>query len=72
MASKRTASKKDLTPKQALNKLGKMVTRALRKSGSEEPTGRCIYTTSSGQHCAVITEEWCGELNGEWTEGEGC
>jgi hypothetical protein len=73
MAAKRASSKKKvLSPNEALSRLGNMVTRALEQSGADARTGRCVYPTSNGQHCAVITEDWCNELHGTWTEGEGC
>jgi hypothetical protein len=73
MASKRKGPRrKALTPQEALRRLGKMTTKALEESGSDIPTGRCEYTTSSGEHCARLTKAWCDQLHGTWTEGEDC
>lgn len=66
------ASKKQLAPKEALDRLGKMTSEALVRSDINEPTGRCEFQTSSGTHCAVLTKSWCDQLHGQWSEGEDC
>jgi hypothetical protein len=73
IAKKKKSATKALSPKVALQKLGVMATAALQSSIIDEPTGRCMYTTSSGTHCAVLTKSWCvDELKGQWTEGAAC
>jgi hypothetical protein len=66
------ARKRPLSPSDALQKLGEFTTQAIQASNINEPTGSCVYTTSSGTHCAVITKTWCDELQGEWTGGASC
>lgn len=73
LANKNVPKKEVLTAAVALHRLGKMTTAALQSAEIDEPTGRCVYTTSSGTHCAVLTKSWCvDELHGQWTEGAEC
>jgi hypothetical protein len=70
---KSAPSKKVLSAKVALHRLGKIASAAIKSADIDEPTGRCRFTTSSGTHCAVLTKSWCvDELHGEWTEGADC
>jgi hypothetical protein len=63
---------KKQTAKDALRTLGKIATDAIAQSNIDTPTGRCVYTTTSGTHCAVLTEDFCEQLHGTWTQGGSC
>jgi hypothetical protein len=60
------------SPTEALHVLGQIATDAISRSAIASVTGACVYTTSSGTHCAVLTKAYCDQLNGNWTEGGAC
>ena len=65
--------KKKLTEANALRTLGKIAEETLVSPATTEPTGSCVYTTSSGAtYCAVLTEAYCTQMGGTWTEGGSC
>lgn len=64
---------KSLSEPEALHMLGKFTAKVFKQSDQTEPTGSCVYKTASGaSYCAVLTEEFCNQLGGTWTEGGSC
>jgi hypothetical protein len=45
---------------------------AISQMDASPPTGACIYTAGGSTYCAVLTQAYCKQLKGNWTEGEAC
>jgi len=61
-----------LTETQALKAFHQITAHAISQSDTGASTGACVYTAGGKTYCAVLTQDYCNSLHGDWSEGEAC
>lgn len=68
----RKSTQPAMTESQALQVFHRITAHAIAQSDTGAATGACVYSAGGKTYCAVLTEDYCKSLKGNWSEGEAC